>query len=34
MPKKLKKKCCNSRPRCDRCPVKAGRKAKKRKKGH
>jgi hypothetical protein len=27
---KLKKKCCESRPRCKRCPVRAAKKAKKK----
>jgi hypothetical protein len=30
-PKKLKKKCCKSKPRCKRCPVRAAKKAKKAK---
>jgi hypothetical protein len=28
--KKLKKKCCKSKPRCKRCPVRAEKKRKKR----
>jgi hypothetical protein len=31
MSKKLKKKCCKSRPRCKRCPVRAEKRAKKKK---
>jgi hypothetical protein len=30
--KKLKKKCCKSKPRCKRCPVRAAKKAAKKKK--
>jgi hypothetical protein len=29
---KPKKKCCNSRPRCKRCPVRLAKKGKKKKK--
>jgi hypothetical protein len=29
MAKKLKKKCCKSKPRCKRCPVRAQKKRKK-----
>jgi hypothetical protein len=29
---KPKKKCCNSRPRCKRCPVRLAKKGRKKKK--